>query len=246
MQRPHDDQASNPLDAPRPRVGRPAAVLWDMDGTLVDTEPLWFAAEGDLVARFGGEWTAERAHQMVGLALMDGARVLQGYGVDLPAEQIVEEMLDHVVAGLAAGVVWQPGVRELLDELVAEGVPCALVTMSFRRFVDAVVEQAPSGAFAAVVAGDDVSVGKPDPEPYLHAARLLGVDPADCVAIEDSPPGITAALASGARTLGVEHIVPVAPRPGLSRVPSLEGVGLADLRRIAGGEDLDLLAARER
>lgn len=215
-----------------------------MDGTLVDTEPLWFAAEGQMVARFGGEWTAERAHRMVGLALMDGARVLQEYGVDLPAEQIVEEMLDHVVAGLADGVVWQPGALELVEELARAGVPCALVTMSFRRFVDAVVAQAPAGAFAAVVAGDDVTIGKPDPEPYLHAARLLGVDPADCVAIEDSPPGITAALASGARTLGVEHIVAVEPRPALSRVPSLAGIRLADLERIAAGEDLDLLADR--
>jgi HAD superfamily hydrolase (TIGR01509 family) len=213
-----------------------------MDGTLVDTEPLWFAAEGAMVARFGGEWTAELAHRMVGLALMDGARVLQEHGVDLPAEEIVEEMLDHVVAGLADGVVWQPGARELLAELAAAGVPCALVTMSFRRFVDAVVAQAPAGAFAVVVAGDDVTVGKPDPEPYLHAARILGVDPADCVAIEDSPPGITAALASGARTLGVEHIVAVELRPSLSRVPSLAGVHLADLERIAAGYDLDLLA----
>lgn len=213
-----------------------------MDGTLVDTEPLWFAAEGAMVARFGGEWTVERAHRMVGLPLMDGARVLQEYGVDLPAEQIVDEMLDHVVAGLADGVVWQPGARELLTELAGAGVPCALVTMSFRRFVDAVVAQAPEGAFATVVAGDDVTLGKPDPEPYLRAARLLGVDPTLCVAIEDSPPGISSALASGARTLGVEHIVAVEPRPALSRVPSLAGIHLAELRRIAAGEVLDLLA----
>src|SRR5690606_3250690 len=100
---------------------------------------------------------------------------------------------------------FQPGALELLAQLTAAGVPSAIVTASYRPMVDAVVALTPPGSFAAVVTGDEVARGKPDPLPYLRAAELLGVDPEHCVAIEDSPPGITAALASGARTLGVPH-----------------------------------------
>jgi len=211
-----------------------------MDGTLVDTEPHWMAAETTLVRRHGGSWTHEDAIGLVGSALLDSARVLQGHGVDLPAQEIVELMLDEVIAGVRTSVQWQPGVRELLAELRAAGVPCALVTMSYRRFADAVLSHVPAGTFAAVVTGDDVEQGKPHPEAYLRAAATLGASPADCVAIEDSPPGISSALASGARTLGVEHLVPVLRSPGLSRATSLAGVGLAELCRIRAGEVLEL------
>ncbi len=211
-----------------------------MDGTLVDTEPHWMAAEEAIVRRYGGTWTHEDALALVGTALLDGAAVLRAHGVDLPPSEIVELLLDEVSAGVRASVVWQPGVPELLAELRAAGVPCALVTMSYRRFVEAVLSHVPEGTFAVVVTGDDVREGKPHPEAYLLAAAQLGVQAADCVALEDSPPGIAAALASGARTLGVKHLVTVAPRPGLSRATSLDGVGLAELARLAAGEVLEL------
>ncbi len=211
-----------------------------MDGTLVDTEPHWMAAEHALVARHGGTWTHEDALGLVGSDLLDAAAVLQQHGVDLPAQEIVELMLDEVVAGVRTSVIWQPGVRELLAALREAGIPCALVTMSYRRFADAVLSHVPEGTFAVVVTGDDVERGKPHPEAYLRAARELGVEPGDCVAIEDSPPGIASAMAAGARTLGVEHMVPVAPLAGLSRATSLLGVGLAELGRLAAGEVLEL------
>ena len=107
-----------------------------------------------------------------------------------------------------------------------------LVTMSWRRLADALIESAPAGSFVASITGDEVRKGKPDPEPYLAAAAVLGVDPADCVAIEDSPTGVASALAAGCATLGVPHVVPVAAAPGLTLVESLVGVGLADLRRL--------------
>lgn len=225
---------------------RPAAVLWDMDGTLVDTEPCWMAAETELVTEFGGRWTHEDAVQMIGLPLLTAARVLAAHGVDLPHDQIAQRLVSSVAAAVARELVWQPGARELLTELREAGVPCALVTMSYRVLAEAVVAQAPDGVFDVMVTGDEVERGKPDPEPYLRAAELLGVRVEDCVAVEDSPPGIASALASGARTLGVQHIVPVEERPGLSRVGTLAGVGLAELEGLARGQLIDTLTDAPR
>ena len=111
-------------------------------------------------------------------------------------------------------------------------MPCALVTMSWRRLADAVLRAAPEGSFVASVTGDEVSNGKPDPEPYLAAAAALGVSPAECVAIEDSPTGVAAALAAGCATLGVPHVVSVPPADGLVLVDSLVGVDLERLRAL--------------
>jgi len=217
----------------------PAAVLWDMDGTLVDTEPYWIAAEHELVREHGGSWTHEDAMSLVGKALLESAEILQAHGVDLGAEPIVDYLVLRVAAAVARRVPWQPGALELLTDLAAAGVPCALVTMSYRSLTEALVAAAPAGVFGAVVAGDEVTHGKPHPEAYLRAAALLGVEPGRCVALEDSPPGIQSALASGARTIGIEVMVPVAAQPGLSRVASLVGLTLADLGRVAGGFTLD-------
>ncbi len=226
-----------------PSAGLPAAVLWDMDGTLIDTEPCWIAAERQLVESYGGTWSQEEAEALIGVALLDAAPVFQAAGVDLEPREIARRLTATVI-DLLPTATFQPGALELLAQLTAAGVPSAIVTASYRPMVDAVVALTPPGSFAAVVTGDEVARGKPDPLPYLRAAELLGVDPRHCVAIEDSPPGITAALASGARTLGVPHQLPVPPRPGLSRVASLADVTLADLTRLRAGEVLDGLAGR--
>ncbi|GAA1969232.1 HAD family hydrolase [Isoptericola halotolerans] len=218
----------------------PAAVLWDMDGTLVDTEPYWIAAEHELVAAHGGTWTHAQALQLVGNPLEVSAAVLRDAGVDLPVAEIVTWLLTRVTAQVNDGVPWRPGARELLAALDEAGVPCALVTMSYTVLAEAVTAHVP-GAFATLVTGDQVTRGKPDPEPYLVAARRLGVRPEDCVAIEDSPAGIGSAMASGARTLGVEAVLPVEPREGLSRAASLADVDLVVLRRLAAGEVLELV-----
>jgi len=211
----------------------PAAVLWDMDGTLVDTEPYWIECEHALVAEFGGTWTDADAHSIVGFALLDSARELRARGgVDLPEQEIVERLLDGVIARVAEELPWRPGAAELLEECRRAGVPCALVTMSWRRLADAVVASAPVGSFAASVTGDEVANGKPDPEPYRAAAAALGVAAAECVAIEDSPTGVASALAAGCATLGVPHVVAVAPAPRLTLAQSLVGIGLADLGRL--------------
>jgi HAD superfamily hydrolase (TIGR01509 family) len=211
-------------------VTRPAAVLWDMDGTLVDTEPYWIEAEYDLVAEHGGAWSDEHAHALIGSPLMVSAEYIRHHGgVDLAPEAVVQRLLDHVSARVRERMPWQPGARELLGELVDAGVPCALVTMSWTQLASAVLEALPAGWFDVVVTGDEVTHGKPHPEPYLLAASRLGVEVADCVAIEDSVPGLASAEAAGARTIAVPHLVPIPPAPGRVRVRSLEDVDLAAL-----------------
>jgi HAD superfamily hydrolase (TIGR01509 family) len=211
-------------------VNLPAAVLWDMDGTLVDTEPYWIECEYALVEAYGGTWSDELAHAQVGNDLIVTAQnlVLHG-GVPLPPVEIVERLLDGVIERVRAHTPWRPGARELLEDLHAAGVPCALVTMSWRRFAEAVVDALPSGRFAALVTGDEVERPKPYPDPYALAARLLGADAARCVAIEDSPTGVASAVAAGVPTLAVPHVVPVAEGPGRTVVRTLAGWTAADL-----------------
>lgn len=207
-----------------------AALLIDMDGTLVDSEPYWIASEHALVSEFGGVWGSDDAHSIVGFDLLDAAIELRDRGgVELEPPEIVERLLDSVIAKCREELPWRPGVRELLIEARDAGVPCVLVTMSWRRLADAVLAEAPVGVFVGSVTGDEVANGKPAPDPYLAAAALVGVDPADCLAIEDSPTGVASALAAGCRTVAVPHVVAVEPRHDLEIVPTLAGVSLADL-----------------
>ncbi|MFG6401329.1 HAD family hydrolase [Microbacterium sp. P04] len=208
----------------------PAAVLWDMDGTLVDTEPYWMAAETPLVESFGGTWSHEQALGLVGLGLEDSARIFQNAGVRLAVHEIIDHLTDEVMRRLAeTGVPFRPGARELLAELKAAGVPTALVTMSMRRMADHVVNLMDFDAFDLVVAGDDVERPKPFPDPYLQACAALGVDPLDTIAIEDSPNGLRSAVASGAVSLGVPLMLPLEGVGAHALWPTLEGRTLDDL-----------------
>ena len=214
----------------------PAAVLWDMDGTLVDTEPYWIAAEHELVAAHGGEWNDEFAHQLVGNALEVSAQlIIEKSGISLTVPEIIDALLQRVIAQVERRVPWRPGARELLLELGALGVPSLLVTMSWRALADMVVQRLPEGAFDHLVTGDEVSHGKPHPEPYLAAARLLGVEVGDCVAIEDSPTGVRSAVDAGVPTLAVPHVVPVPIMSGAVQVPSLRGLTPQDLTAVFVG-----------
>jgi HAD superfamily hydrolase (TIGR01509 family) len=208
----------------------PAAVLWDMDGTLVDTEPYWMECEHALVASFGGRWNDEDARSIIGYDLLDAAAVLrERAGIPLEPHEIVTRLLDGVIAKVRERVPWRRGARRLLSELNAQGVPCALVTMSWRPLAEAIVEALAPITFQTVVTGDAVQHGKPHPEPYLRAAQRLGVDPLQCVAIEDSPTGVESASAAGCVVVAVPNLVPIEPAPGRIIVPSLRDLHPEDL-----------------
>ncbi|TBN58519.1 HAD family phosphatase [Glaciihabitans arcticus] len=204
-----------------------------MDGTIVDTEPYWMDAEIALVESFGGTWTHEDALTVVGQGLWHTARVMRSRGVVLTDDEIIEALTARVMEQVREHVPWRPGARDLLDALKHAGVKTALVTMSMRSLAELVVEAIRADGldtpFEVVVSGDDVEHAKPHPEPYLTAAALLGVDIADCIAIEDSEPGLASAIASGAVSIGVPHMVPLSSAPTHHLWPSLDGRTVADL-----------------
>jgi len=208
----------------------PSAVLWDMDGTLVDTEPYWMTAETVLVESFGGTWTHQEALQLVGKGLMDSAAILQSAGVAMEADAIVQLLTDRVRESLRTqGVPFRPGAQELLHELREAGIRTALVTMSLRRMAEGVMDLIDFDAFELLVAGDDVVNPKPHPEPYLRGAELLGVEITEAVVIEDSPTGLRAGIASGAVTLGVPHVVPLDGLGAHELWPTLHGRTAQDI-----------------
>ncbi|MBE0011731.1 HAD family hydrolase [Arthrobacter sp. AET 35A] len=216
------------------------AVLWDMDGTIVDTEPYWIQAEKDLVAAHGGTWSTTQAEALVGQALSFSAGALQEAGVALSIRDIIDHLIAEVEARVAESAPWRPGARELLAELVAQGIPCAMVTMSERPLADEVVRQLPPGTFDFLVTGDMVQRGKPDPEPYQLAFDALGgADGAlmkhRVVAIEDSLPGATSAEAAGLVALAVPHMGPLPTDRGWYEWPTLANRTVADLTRLVHG-----------
>jgi HAD superfamily hydrolase (TIGR01509 family) len=210
------------------------AVLFDMDGTLVDTEPYWMAAEWALVEEFGGTWSEQHAHALVGNALLVSAEYIRQHGgVDLEPELIVEWLLDRVVHDAEQSMPWRPGAQELLAELRTAGVPCALVTMSYDRLAQTMIDKLPPKTFQTVVTGDQVSDGKPHPEAYLTAAARLGVDPRDCVAIEDSPTGVASAEAAGCVVIAIPHRVTIPKVAGRRFATELTDLSLMALQDLA-------------
>lgn len=214
-------------------MGAPHAVLWDMDGTLVDTEPYWIATEFALAEKYGGAWSHEQALSLVGNDLLESGRVIkEAMGLSQSPAEVVEELLDGVVARVEEAVPWRPGAVELLASLRGAGIPCGLVTMSYERFVAPILRHLPAETFRVVVTGEQVSAGKPHPEPYLTAAAALGLDPSACLAIEDSGTGARSAEAAGCSVLVVMNHVPVPDGPLRVFRDTLEGLHLADLGKL--------------
>jgi HAD superfamily hydrolase (TIGR01509 family) len=191
-------------------------VLWDMDGLLVDTEPVWTMAEVELAALLGGTWTDEIKARIVGTRLdVAVPAILRYYGVaDTPAQvaQTSSWLLNRMVELFAHSLHVMPGAQRLHAALRAAGVPQALVSSSYRVLVDAVLAQ-DVARFDVTVAGDEVARGKPDPEPYLTAADALGVDPRRCVVLEDSPAGLASGEAAGCAVVAVPSVHGVRVQP---------------------------------
>lgn len=209
---------------------RPKGILWDFDGTLVDTEPYWIESEFELVERHGGTWSHEHALNLVGNDLLVSGRYIREHaGIDLEPAVIVEELLDGVIARVQQQVPWRPGAVELLASVHAAGTPQVLVTASYRRFVEPVLAALPEGTFADLVTGDAVTQGKPHPEPYLRAAAEIGVPPEACLAVEDSDVGARSAVAAGCTVLVVPNHVDVPAGPGRVFRDTLAGLDHSDL-----------------
>ena len=211
-----------------------AGVLFDMDGLLVDTEPLWFETEIEVMARLGAPWSKEDQKQLLGGSMPNTVRYLLSKATKPALPETVERWMTEGMLKRAADgrVEVLPGARELLAEVAAAGIPYALVTSSLRPLAMAVL----SGAglvFPVTVTGEDVATTKPDPAPYLLAAELLGVDPARCVALEDSPNGTASATAAGCRVVAVPSFVDIPPAPGRVVARSLRDVTVGTLRALA-------------
>ena len=207
------------------------AVLWDMDGTLIDSEPYWVASEIALVERFGGTWTHADGLKLVGQGLPFSALVLQRAGVDLEVDDIVTTLTDHVMELLSESVPWRPGAVSLMHAIAAEGIPQALVTMSMNRMATLVANLIPGGPLGTVVSGDQVENPKPDPESYLLGAQRLGVDIRSCVAFEDSPAGVASAHDAGAVTIGLPNLVDISETSADALWESLAEKSLDDVVR---------------
>ena len=212
------------------------AVLWDMDGTLVDSEKLWDLALQELYRRRGAVLTPEVREATVGGSADDVmAIVYADLGLPADAESVTRD-IDwlHVYTGelFEAGLPWQPGARELLDALTAENVPMALVTNTRRDLTEQALKSIGRHYFSVTVCGDEVPLGKPAPDTYLRAAELIGLDAADCLAIEDSVTGTTAAEAAGCAVVVVPNDIEVPLSPRRRRLGSLTDVSVGDLRAI--------------
>jgi HAD superfamily hydrolase (TIGR01509 family) len=212
-----------------------AAVLWDFDGTLADTEPLWIEAEFELITRLGGTWSEEQANELVGNSLLDsGSYILNAIGRrDLDPAWVVDQLITRVVELLGhRPMPWRPGALELLTSLREAEVPCALVSASYRVLLDAALTQLPAGTFTVSVAGDEVTQGKPHPEPYEKACQALDVDPRQCVVFEDSVTGAVSGNAAGALVVAVPNRVEIPSAPRRVQVGSLTELDAAGLARL--------------
>ncbi|MET7421905.1 HAD family phosphatase [Dactylosporangium sp. NPDC005555] len=210
-------------------------MLFDMDGTLVDSEKVWSVGLTELATHYGGELSAQARHAMVGSNMTDSMRLLHadlGLPGSISTDDSVRWLEARVKELFHGGVEWRPGAKELLAALRAEGVPLALVTATHRHLVDVALLTIGADNFDAVVAGDEVDQTKPHPMPYLTAARLVGaVTAADCVAVEDSPNGVRSARAAGCAVLAVPCEVDLDPT-GVTLVGSLLDVDVAYLRKL--------------
>lgn len=206
------------------------AVLFDMDGLLVDTEPLWFRAETAVVTALGGEWGKDHQQALLGSNLPFAADYMVRHtGSPLPVDEVAVMLREEMTGQLADGVTLRPGAEALIGVLVEHHVRLGLVTSSVREHLDVVRRFLPVDAFEIAVCADDVERLKPHPDPYLHALELLQVTAGRTVVLEDSPAGVLAGEAAGCTVVAVPSVVDIEPREGRHVVRSLSDVDLRTL-----------------
>lgn len=211
----------------------PEAILFDMDGTLIDSDEWWFTAESRVFNRIGYRWTPAQSIEWIGASLLECCQhVVAEAHLTATPEALRDELAD-TVATLAENspVSWRPGAYELLELTARLGIPSALVSSSYVRFTSCIQRQAPAGTLTANVSGDMVSRPKPDPEGYLRGADMLGAAPESCVTFEDSSPGIEAALAAGTHAVYVPFSAQAPVTDAMMMADSLADVDEAALRR---------------
>ncbi len=212
------------------------AVLWDMDGTLVDSEKLWDVAIQEFYRRHRRELTPEVRNSTVGGSSDSVMAIIYAdLGLDPDPAQMAEtaDWIHEYVGGLfGAGLPWCDGAREMLDQLAMAEVPMALVTNTRRGLTEMALNSIGRQYFSVSVCGDEVRNGKPAPDPYLRATQLLGLDPADCLAIEDSVAGSASAEAAGCAVLVIPNEVVVPPSYRRRHADSLNLLTVGDLRSV--------------
>ncbi len=209
------------------------AVLFDMDGTLTDSEKLWALALDELAAALGGSISAAAAAAMVGLPMRPSVEILHAeVGVDRDWRVTAAELNALTAQHFRSGLPWKPGARELLTAVRAAGLLTALVTATERPLVQTALETLGCDNFDVIITGDDVTLGKPDPQPYARALAALGVATDAAIAIEDSPNGATSAVAAGLTVLIVPSEIEVPPGGRRVFVPSLVQVSVAHLHAL--------------
>lgn len=207
------------------------AVLFDMDGLLIDSERIWLEVETEVMASLGGAWGPQHQERLVGGPLHGTATyMLELSGAPASVAEVGEWLLDAMAERLRAHVPMLPGAKELLAAVQAQGLPSALVSSTHRRVMEHALDGIGREYFTVTIAGDEVAETKPHPEPYLTAIRRLGVTAGRCVVLEDSPNGVAAAEAAGCTAVAVPSVVPIPAAAGRLVVESLCDL---DLKRLA-------------
>jgi HAD superfamily hydrolase (TIGR01509 family) len=216
-------------------TGSLQAVLFDMDGLLIDSEPHWLAAETATVRELGGVWGSQQNLELHGTNLPAAADYMIRYtGSQLTRAEVMTMLCRNMTTQLAAGVGFRPGAMELLTVLAKSEVVIGLVTSGVREHVDVVLGQLPGQFFDVTVTADDVEHLKPHPQPYLTAIAALQVEAGRTVVLEDSPPGVASGEAAGCHVVAVPSVTTIPPGQRRTVVSSLTELDLDRLQSLIG------------
>jgi HAD superfamily hydrolase (TIGR01509 family) len=207
-----------------------SAILFDMDGTLIDSEPLWLKAEIEVMAEVGCHWDEQDQINCLGGPAERTERYMQERSQNIkPYGYFINRLHEVMRARITNELDLIPNALSLLEECKDAGINTALVTASSRDLMTIVLKRFPPGTFDVVVSGDDVEKSKPDPAPYLLAAKQLSVDILKCLVLEDSLTGVQSGLSSGAKVIGIPHLVQMSEHPNLRVISSLDEITLSDI-----------------